>query len=120
MLLINKSKREIAGIKPGEKKELSKEEAEKLLSMYGEEFFSAKLEDEKLSKEIEELKAKNTYLESKLDKKGERNNTPLPLNGTGCDEDLLDLREKYSIKFSQEVPVNKKNDKNWISSKIES
>ena len=28
------------------------------------------------------------------------------------------LREKYQVKFSKDVPVNKKNDEQWIISKL--
>ena len=40
------------------------------------------------------------------------------INSEEEDVDLNELRESFKLKFEKDVPVNKKNDKNWILNKL--
>ncbi len=120
MLILNKSKRIIDGIKPMQTVEIEDERALKLIAMYGKEIENLgvvkidntklealKSENEKLKTEIENLKAKIEVLNFEISKDKE-------INGN-----IEDLHKAFRAKFDKEVPRNMSNNVEWIKAKLE-
>ena len=124
MILFNQSKRLIGGIAPLTSLDVEEKEAEKLLRMYKGEIFASKpskADQKKIGKlegTISELKKENEALKKIVASQAE--SVPESLDDeTDEDEEIEELRRLYLDKFEKEVPVNKKNDRDWLSSKLE-
>jgi len=96
--------------------ETTEKESEQLLRIYGHLY---KVSDEKVENDTDEKTTKTEETKDTEDK-DETENKEEDTEEEKSEEELLleQLRKAYKDKYNQEVPVNKKNDINWIKSKL--
>lgn len=96
--------------------ETTEKESEQLLRIYGHLY---KVSDEKVEDDTDKKTTKTEETEDTEDK-DETEDKEDDTEEEKSEEDLLleQLRKTYKEKYNQEVPVNKKNDINWIKSKL--
>lgn len=113
MLLINKGKRTIDGIKPLETKEIEKSIAENLLKMYGNELVIVDTPNsEIINEEVELLKKENSELKLKLAE------LTKDLDENKGNIDIESLKTEFFVKFNKEVPRNMSNNIGWIKKEL--
>lgn len=99
--------------------ETTEKESEQLLRIYGHLY---KVSDEKVEDDTDKktTKTEETKDIEDTEDKDETEDKEDDTEEEKSEEDLLleQLRKTYKEKYNQEVPVNKKNDINWIKSKL--
>lgn len=99
--------------------ETTEKESEQLLRIYGHLY---KVSDEKVEDGTDKktTKTEETKDTEDTENKDETEDKEDDTEEEKSEEDLLleQLRKTYKEKYNQEVPVNKKNDINWIKSKL--
>ena len=99
--------------------ETTEKESEQLLRIYGHLY---KVSDEKVEDDTDKktTKTEETKDIEDTENKDETEDKEDDTEEEKSEEELLleQLRKAYKDKYNQEVPVNKKNDINWIKSKL--
>lgn len=129
MLVINKGKRVIDGISPMMTKDIEEARGKLLVDMYKGEIellntgnsCSKKEENKALREEVASLKEENNRLREEITSLKEEKEAPVQdeLSQSSEEEILAELHRRYKEIYGKDVPNNKKNDLDWLESKLD-